>query len=243
MGVMSQPDPGPQAVTRSASVAPSAPVTLSGRRIVVVDDEKSITDLVSMALKLHGATVEVAHRGADGLRLVESFRPHLVVLDVMLPDLDGFEVLKRMGWDRQTASRPGALPHRPRRARRPPARPGRRRRRLHGRSRSASRRCCSGSAPSCGAPTSSPRFRPRLSVGDLTLDEESYEVWRGKSAMSLTPDRIPPAALPDGERRPRRLEDHRSATGSGTITSRARSTWSRCTSATSARSWTHSARR
>src|ERR1700733_14743616 len=92
--------------SRSASVAPSAPVALAGRRIVVVDGEERITDLVSMALQLHGATVEVAHRGADGLRLVESFRPHLVVLDVMLPDFDGFEVLKRMGWERQTASVP-----------------------------------------------------------------------------------------------------------------------------------------
>jgi two-component system, OmpR family, response regulator len=186
MGVMSQPDPGAQAVTRSASVAPSAPVTLSGRRIVVVDDEKSITDLVSMALKLHGATVEVAHRGADGLRLVESFRPHLVVLDVMLPDLDGFEVLKRMGWDRQAASVPVLF--------------------LTARSEldDRLRGLAAGGDDYMAKPFSVEEMLlrigailrrtdefsevpPRLSVGDLTLDEESYEVWRGKSAMSLTP--------------------------------------------------------
>jgi two-component system OmpR family response regulator len=76
------------------------------RRILVVDDEKSITDLVAMALDLHGATVQVVHTGTDALRAVQDFRPHLVVLDVMLPDLDGFEVLKRMGWDRRSQATP-----------------------------------------------------------------------------------------------------------------------------------------
>ena len=79
---------------------------MTERRILVVDDERSITDLVAMALDLHGATVQVAHTGADALRAVQEFRPHLVVLDVMLPDLDGFEVLKRMGWDRRSQSTP-----------------------------------------------------------------------------------------------------------------------------------------
>ncbi|HLH29056.1 MAG TPA: response regulator, partial [Acidimicrobiales bacterium] len=83
-----------------------APANISGRRIVVVDDEESITDLVSMALKLHGASVEVAHSGREALRLVEALRPDLVVLDIMLPDLDGFEVLQRMGGDRKTAGVP-----------------------------------------------------------------------------------------------------------------------------------------
>jgi two-component system, OmpR family, response regulator len=79
---------------------------MADRRILVVDDEKSITDLVSMALRLHGATVEVAHNGSEAIRWVHDFRPHLVVLDVMLPDLDGFEVLKRMGWDRRSQLTP-----------------------------------------------------------------------------------------------------------------------------------------
>ena len=75
-------------------------------RILVVDDEKSITDLVTMALHLHGVTTEVAHTGTDALRLVRSFHPHLVVLDVMLPDLDGFAVLERMGQERDTVDVP-----------------------------------------------------------------------------------------------------------------------------------------
>ncbi len=69
-------------------------------RILVVDDEPSITDLLSMALRYEGMEVAVTHLGRDALEAMSSFRPHLVVLDVMLPDLSGFEVLERMGRDR-----------------------------------------------------------------------------------------------------------------------------------------------
>ena len=92
-------------------------VTTVDHRILVVDDEPSITDLVAMALHLQGATVEVAHTGTEALRAVQAFRPHLVVLDVMLPDLDGFTVLERMGRERRSADIPGPVPHRPRRPR------------------------------------------------------------------------------------------------------------------------------
>jgi len=65
-------------------------------RVLVVDDERGITDLVSMALRYEGLKVEVAHTGREALRVVPAFRPHLVILDVMLPDIDGFEVLRRL---------------------------------------------------------------------------------------------------------------------------------------------------
>jgi two-component system OmpR family response regulator len=68
-------------------------------RVLVVDDEPGITDLVSMALRYEGLKVEVAHTGWDALRTVTTFRPHLMVLDIMLPDLDGFEVLRRLSGD------------------------------------------------------------------------------------------------------------------------------------------------
>ena len=81
-------------------------MTASEHRILVVDDEKSITDLLTMALHIQGATVEVASTGSEALRAVQAFRPHLIVLDVMLPDLDGFTVLERLSRERQTQDIP-----------------------------------------------------------------------------------------------------------------------------------------
>ena len=65
-------------------------------RVLVVDDEESITDLLSMALRYEGMTVEVSHTGRDALRALDTFHPHLMVLDVMLPDVDGFEIARRL---------------------------------------------------------------------------------------------------------------------------------------------------
>jgi two-component system, OmpR family, response regulator len=69
-------------------------------RVLVVDDEPNIVDVVSMALRFHGFSVETAGTGADALAAVSSFRPDLIVLDVMLPDMEGFEVAKRLGAER-----------------------------------------------------------------------------------------------------------------------------------------------
>jgi two-component system, OmpR family, response regulator len=68
-------------------------------RILVVDDEPSITDLVATVLRYEGFQVQTAATGRKALAAVTSFRPHLVVLDVMLPDLDGFEVQRRLTAD------------------------------------------------------------------------------------------------------------------------------------------------
>jgi two-component system OmpR family response regulator len=65
-------------------------------RVLVVDDEPNITDLVAMALRYEGFEVETAATGRAALTAVESFRPELLVLDVMLPDLDGFTVTERL---------------------------------------------------------------------------------------------------------------------------------------------------
>ncbi len=65
-------------------------------RILVVDDETNITDLVATALRYEGFEVDTAATGRKALSATEAFRPHLVVLDVMLPDLDGFEILSRL---------------------------------------------------------------------------------------------------------------------------------------------------
>ncbi len=71
-------------------------VRMTEPRILVVDDEPRITDLVAMALRYEGFEVETAGTGQEALRAVEAFRPALVVLDVMLPDLDGFAVTERL---------------------------------------------------------------------------------------------------------------------------------------------------
>ncbi|MGH8979850.1 MAG: response regulator transcription factor [Acidimicrobiales bacterium] len=64
--------------------------------ILVVDDEASIVDAVATSLRYEGYEVSVASTGRDALRAVQETSPDLVILDVMLPDLDGFEVTRRL---------------------------------------------------------------------------------------------------------------------------------------------------
>jgi two-component system, OmpR family, response regulator len=66
-------------------------------RVLVVDDEANITDLVATALRYEGFQVTTANTGQQALEAVVATKPDLVVLDVMLPDLDGFEVARRLG--------------------------------------------------------------------------------------------------------------------------------------------------
>ncbi len=65
-------------------------------RVLVVDDEKNIRELVQVALRFHGCATTVAATGKDALSLAASERPDLIVLDVMLPDFDGFEVCRQL---------------------------------------------------------------------------------------------------------------------------------------------------
>src|SRR5438105_1509339 len=71
-------------------------VNKDGARVLVVDDEPNITELVAMALRYEGFNVKTAATGRGALSAVTQFAPSLVILDVMLPDIDGIEVLKRM---------------------------------------------------------------------------------------------------------------------------------------------------
>src|SRR3954453_22955705 len=77
-----------------AALAPVANVP--GARILVVDDEAAITDLLSTALRYIGYQVATASTGHAALDAAANAAPDLVVLDVMLPDLDGFEVCRRL---------------------------------------------------------------------------------------------------------------------------------------------------
>ncbi|WKN49355.1 response regulator transcription factor [Nocardioides sp. Arc9.136] len=153
-------------------------------RVLVVDDEVNLAELVAMALRYEGWQVEVAHTGSKAVSTAREQRPDAVVLDIMLPDLDGLEVLRRM---RATApdlpvvfltardavedrvagltaggddyvTKPFSLEE------------------VVARLRGLVRR-----AGARQAATSSV-----LTVGDLTLDEDSHEVSRGGEEITLT---------------------------------------------------------
>ncbi|UJA21826.1 response regulator transcription factor [Thermoleophilia bacterium SCSIO 60948] len=153
------------------------------RRILVVDDELNIRELISMALRYAEFEVESAADGASALAASVRFRPDLLVLDVMLPDIDGFEVARRIGQTgegprivfltaRDTTAdkikgltlggddyvtKPFSVEE------------------LLARVRAILRR---GDAPSDPA--------PRLVFADLELDEDTREVFRGGRSIELT---------------------------------------------------------
>lgn len=71
-------------------------------KILVVDDEKAILDLIEMILKREQFSVAVASTGKAALELFETFMPDLVILDLMLPDINGHELCKEMSGRRKT---------------------------------------------------------------------------------------------------------------------------------------------
>ncbi|QSB15710.1 response regulator transcription factor [Natronosporangium hydrolyticum] len=152
-------------------------------RLLVVEDDPNILELLSASLRFAGFEVATASTGSEGVTSALRSQPDLVVLDVMLPDLDGFEVIKLMRAEgarfpvvfltaRDTTddkirgltlggddyvTKPFSLEE------------------LTARIRAVLRR-------SAGAQTS-----PRLSFADLELDEESHEVYRGGERVGLSP--------------------------------------------------------
>lgn len=154
-------------------------------RAVVVDDEDSLTDLLSMALRYEGWDVRLASDGQRALTTIREFRPDIVVLDIMLPDLDGLTVLSRLRADGiqvpilfltakdsvddrvagltvggdDYVTKPFSLEE------------------LVARLRALLRRSSLAVTASEGS---------LLEVGDLTLDEDSYEVARGGVPIELT---------------------------------------------------------
>jgi two-component system OmpR family response regulator len=154
-------------------------------RAVVVDDEDSLTDLLSMALRYEGWDVRLASDGQRALTTIREFRPDVVVLDIMLPDLDGLTVLSRLRADGiqvpilfltakdsvddrvagltvggdDYVTKPFSLEE------------------LVARLRALLRRSSLAVTASEGS---------LLEVGDLTLDEDSYEVARGGVPIELT---------------------------------------------------------
>ncbi len=65
-------------------------------RVLVADDEQAIVSAIAYALKREGFAVETASDGEEALRKTETFRPHALVLDVMMPKLSGFELCRKL---------------------------------------------------------------------------------------------------------------------------------------------------
>ncbi|ANY08081.1 response regulator transcription factor [Pseudonocardia sp. HH130630-07] len=153
-------------------------------RVLVVDDEATLTELLSMALRYEGWEVRTAGDGSTAVRAAREFRPDAIVLDVMLPDVGGVEVLRRVRADTPEVpvlfltardavedrvagltaggddyvTKPFSLEE------------------LVARLRGLLRR----------AGMTAARRTARLVVGDLVLDEDAHEVHRGDRPVELT---------------------------------------------------------
>jgi CheY-like chemotaxis protein len=65
-------------------------------RVVVIDDVSDAADALALALQLDGYDVRTAHNGVDALALIEVYRPHCVLLDIEMPEMDGCELSRRL---------------------------------------------------------------------------------------------------------------------------------------------------
>lgn len=69
------------------------------KRILVIEDEFSINDILTIALKNEGYEVMSTFDGKSGMEAIEEFQPHLILLDLMLPDMSGFDICKQISKD------------------------------------------------------------------------------------------------------------------------------------------------
>jgi DNA-binding response OmpR family regulator len=75
---------------------------MADKTILVVDDERSIVELLKLYLGNEGYGVEIAYNGREGLRLYHQLKPALILLDLMLPEVDGYEVCRQIRRDSNT---------------------------------------------------------------------------------------------------------------------------------------------
>lgn len=64
--------------------------------ILIIEDEEDIAEMIAFNLKRHSYNVQVAHNGIEGLQKVKEIHPHLVILDLMMPGMDGLSLFKEM---------------------------------------------------------------------------------------------------------------------------------------------------
>ncbi|MFE0463031.1 response regulator transcription factor [Kitasatospora sp. NPDC058965] len=188
----------------SAPTAPGAARASGEAFLLVVDDEPNIRELLSASLRFSGFRVESAGTGEEALAAIAVERPDLVVLDVMLPDLDGFTVVERLREQtrRQQITHPAGLSARPGRPR-----PGDHLPVLFLTAKDGTEDKVHGLAAGADDYVTKPfsleeliaRIRAilrraggpaedgRLTVADLTLDPLAHEVTRDGKPVSLSP--------------------------------------------------------
>lgn len=79
---------------------------MNPEKILVIEDEQDVAELLAYNLSKEGYEVLVAHDGLSGLQRAREFQPHLIILDLMLPGMDGWEVFRRLKKARETAQLP-----------------------------------------------------------------------------------------------------------------------------------------
>ena len=76
------------------------------KKILIVEDDRFLSEMYSTKLTESGFEVEVAYDGNEGLRLIKELKPDLVLLDIVLPKMDGFEILERIQKDEASKNIP-----------------------------------------------------------------------------------------------------------------------------------------
>jgi DNA-binding response OmpR family regulator len=69
---------------------------VAAKKLLIIEDDEDVYDYLQPFLIQNGYAVDVATNGEDGLVKIKDFAPHLVILDLMMPGIDGFELLKRL---------------------------------------------------------------------------------------------------------------------------------------------------
>ena len=79
---------------------------MPGEKILIVDDDSQITTLIEFILKKEGYLTVVAHSGQEGIKLISQENPDLMILDLMMPEMDGYQVCSVIKSDEQTRNLP-----------------------------------------------------------------------------------------------------------------------------------------